>query len=90
MLMYGDCEFRGVTERTSSSNGKKYYLLTFEDTVSTDQLRLYSASDTEYTIPRRELKKGLVYHCSFNYHYNSFQQVYQLDLTDIIEELPDE
>lgn len=86
MFLYGDVEFRGCNER-KSKEGKIYYLLVCEDLENSDQIRLYSPSSAVYTIPRENLKRGCVYHCKFDYHYNSFNKDWQFDLIDIVEQL---
>lgn len=84
MILYGDVEFRGLNTRTSKE-GKQYFMIMFEDLETSDQVRMYSRSDAQYTIPRTDLVKGRIYHCSFSYHFNSYENRWQTDLADIIE-----
>lgn len=83
MRLTGIGEYRGVRERYTKDN-KQYFMLKFEDDVC-DQAECYCAADTSFTVPRVSLTKGRVYELEFNYHYNSFQNNWQLDLVDILD-----
>lgn len=83
MITTSTANYRGFEER-SSKNGNSYKVLKFEDETFS-QVPFYARSDASFSVPVGALKRGVDYIVECNYHFNNFQNRWELNLTDIKE-----
>lgn len=86
MILYGNSEFVGKESRTSK-NGNNYQILRFDDLITGQQYSFYWDNKNVSKIVPDQLERHRQYSLEFNYHYNSFDKRFQIDLVNIAGEV---